>query len=287
MNQTAFDVVIVAGQSNAAGTGVGPVSVEYTPTENIMMLTDRANPRFLEASGGGARFVINYPTPMHLAVAEEVVDTDGIKRGKFQLSFAKAYYEQYLQGTDRKLLLIYSGVGGTGFCRKEWGTEGAILYDRLVRMTDYALSLNPENRLTAFLWHQGECDSFENPDWSREKRYTVHKQNLSAMLDAFCKRFCCPELPVIAAGFCREWYEKYKQPCDAVLQAIRETVSERSGAFVDTFELKSNNEQTGNGDDIHFSRESLYRLGMMYFEAFAHIRRTKSKNSSQENAAAI
>ncbi len=270
---SAYDIVIVAGQSNAAGTGVGPALEEYVPTEEIMMLTDEANPRFLENAGGGTRFTIDYPTPMHISMAEEPMDTDGIKRGKFQLSFAKAYYENYLQGTDRRLLLIYSGVGGTGFCRREWGAEGTILFDRLVHMTEYALSLNPDNRLTAFLWHQGECDSFENAHWDGAKRYTAHKQNLKAMLDAFCNRFDCPDLPVIAAGFCHEWYQKYAEPCDAVLQAIRETVLARGGAFVETDDLKSNNQQTGNGDDIHFSREALGLLGKRYFAAYRSIRK--------------
>ncbi len=272
MHTEQFDVVIVAGQSNAAGTGVGPAAQEYVPSENIMMLTDEANPRFLENAGGGPRFTIDYPTPMHISIAQEPVDTDGIKRGKLQLSFAQAYYDRYLRGTGRKLLLIYSGVGGTGFCRKEWGTQGTVLYDRLVRMTEYALSLNSANRLTAFLWHQGECDSFENADWDPERRYLTHKQNLSAMLQAFCGHFACPDLPVIAAGFCDEWYQKYKEPCDAVLKAIRETVLERNGAFIDTSGLKSNNQQTGNGDDIHFSRESLRLLGNMYFDAYKQLR---------------
>ncbi len=129
-------------------------------------------------------------------------------------------------------------------------------------MTEYALSLNPGNKLTAFLWHQGECDSYENADSEWERRYRTHKENLSAMLDTFCTRFDCPQLPVIATGFCNEWYLKYQQPCDAILQAIREVVSERTGAFVETFDLKSNNEQTENGDDIHFSRTSLGILGL-------------------------
>ncbi len=268
-----YDIVIIAGQSNAAGTGMGSVEEAYIPSDAIMMLTDEANPRFLEDAGGGARFEIDYPTPMHISVAEEPEDTDGVKRGKLQLSFARAYYDQYLQGTDRKLLLIYSGVGGTGFCRREWGTEGTILFDRLVAMTEYALSLNPENKLTAFLWHQGECDSFENADWEWEKRYVTHKQNLTEMLEAFCRRFACPDLPVIAAGFCDEWYQRYREPCDAVLQAIREALQERNGAFVETSGLKSNNQQIGNGDDIHFSRESLRILGKRYFEAFQSIRK--------------
>ncbi len=80
-------------------------------------------------------------------------------------------------------------------------------------------------------------------------------------------------MPVIAASFCNEWYQKFKEPCDAVLKAIRETVTERNGAFVDASGLKSNNEQTGNGEDIHFSRNSLCILGRLYFSAYENIRK--------------
>ncbi len=270
MKAEAYDIIITAGQSNAQGTGAGPAEQEYIPTEHIMMLTDEGNPRFETAEDGTTHFVMDYPTPMGISVAQELV-VDGQKRGQLQLSFAREYYRRYLQGTGRKVLLLQCGVGGTGFCRNEWGCQGAILFDRLVRMTQYALSLNPDNRLVALLWHQGECDSFENPDWTPETRYATHKEKLTAMLDAFCQQFSCPELPVIAGGFCDEWYEKFKAPCDAVLAAIRETVLSRNGAFIDTSGLMSNNQQIGNGDDIHFSRESLSRLGKLYFDAYSRL----------------
>ncbi len=45
MRRDVFDAV-VAGQSNAAGTGVGPAEENYIKTPNIMMLTDEGNPRF-------------------------------------------------------------------------------------------------------------------------------------------------------------------------------------------------------------------------------------------------
>ena len=42
-------------------------------------------------------------------------------------------------------------------------------------------------------------------------------------------------------------------------------------AFIETSDLLSNNQQIGNGDPIHFSKDSLYKLGHRYFEAFAQI----------------
>ncbi len=271
MDNQKFDIIIVAGQSNAQGTGAGETAHPYVPGEHIMMLTDEGNPRFETDGNGTAKFAVEYPAPIHITVAQET-EVDGKKRGQLQLSFAKEYYEKHLKGTDRKVLIIQSGVGGTGFCRNEWGTEGAILYDRLVRMTQYALDLNRDNRLVALLWHQGECDSFENAAWSPEKRYAAHKQNLSAMFAHFCKKFNCEKLPIISASFCNEWYLQYKEPCDAVLAAIREVIAERKGAFLDASGLKSNNEQNADGDDIHFSRESLRLLGKMYFQAYEKIR---------------
>ncbi len=266
-----FDIIIMAGQSNAQGTGTGTAEQEYVPTEHIMMLTDEANHRFETGDDGIARLALEYPSPIHIEAAQETV-VDGKMRGQLQLTFAKMYYEKYLQGTDRKVLIIQSGVGGTGFCRNEWGTEGAILFDRLVWMTQYALDLNPDNRLVAFLWHQGECDTFENADWPPEKRYTTHKRNLSELFEHFCQRFDCPSLPIISASFCNEWYLKNKESADAVLAAIQEVVCARNGEFLDASNLKSNNEQNGDGDDIHFSRDALARLGKMYFQAYERIR---------------
>ncbi len=111
--EAAYDIIIVAGQSNAQGTGTGPAQQEYVPTENIMMLTDQANPRF-EAN----RLVLDYPAPMYISMAQELT-VDGLKRGQFQLSFAREYCRKYLQNTGRKVLLVQCGVGGTGFCRNE------------------------------------------------------------------------------------------------------------------------------------------------------------------------
>ena len=83
----------------------------------------------------------------------------------------------------------------------------------------------------------------------------------------------------IAGGFCDEWYWKNKTQSDAVLQAIRETVESFGGAFVETQGLLSNNQKTGNGDDIHFCRESLHILGKRYFEAFKAMQKGKSNES--------
>ncbi len=268
MKQT-YDVIVLGGQSNAEGYGLGAVTEEYIPDDRICWLNDLSRPRF-EKKNEKDVFKIEYPSERFITVAEEPFNGQS-KVGKFSFIFARSYIESGLLGEGRKILILNAAVGGTGFRDNQWGV-GHTLYQRLVDFTKYALSLNPENRLLAFLWHQGECDSFENADWSVEKKYATHKKNLGEMISAFKREFACPNLPFIAGGFCDEWYLKNKVPCDAVLKAIKE-VCAQYGGFVETAGLKSNNEQLGNGDDIHFCREATHVLGRKYFEMYKEIKR--------------
>ncbi len=262
----AYDIIVLGGQSNAEGHGIGDASEDYIPDERILWLNDHSRPRFEASESGSTAFCIDYPAAITLAVADEPCGEHG-KVGKFSFFFAKDYIANGLLRDGRKLLIINAAVGGTGFCRNEWGTEG-ILYRRLRELTQHALSLNPENRLVAFLWHQGECDAFERPKMPLDKKFASHKTALGNMLNDFIVTFNCPALPFIFGGFCDEWYLKNKPACDAVLQAIQEVAKMHNSAFVNTEGLKSNNQQTQNGDDIHFSRDSLHILGSRMFDAY-------------------
>lgn len=42
----------------------------------------------------------------------------------------------------------------------QWGLQDD-LYVRMMEMVDFARSLNAENRVVGFLWHQGETDAIE------------------------------------------------------------------------------------------------------------------------------
>ena len=53
-----------------------------------------------------------------------------------------------------------------------------------------------------------------------------------------------------------------------LLGTKKNTFAGEKAAFVETADLPSNNQKTGNGDDIHFCRESLHVLGQRYFEKF-------------------
>lgn len=267
LKQEKLDIIVLAGQSNAQGCGKGPVTEEYEKDERILQMVDDANPRFIKVDGKDV-LELDSPTTNRIEIADEPLEQDG-RIGKLPLFFAKEYKKKILE-EDRKILIINAGVGGTGFARDEWGA-GNILYVRLLNMIKEALSLNAENRVVAFLWHQGECDTDEIPEYTLEERYQVYKNYLMAQMEDFKKTFCVPNIPFVAGGFCEEWYLTDKEQADTILKALQECSNELNGAFVETHDLLSNNQVLDNGDNIHFCRESLHILGKRYFDAYMNI----------------
>ncbi len=267
LKDTKLDIIIIAGQSNAEGFGVGEVSEEYIPDDRILWLNDNSNPHFEKNEQGKEGFYISYPAQMNISVADEPIKNQEGKVGKLSFFFAKEYLKEKLQ-QDRKILIVNAAVGGTGFARHEWGyTRNSVLFCRLMDMTKYALSLNAENRVVAFLWHQGECDSVETANLDTESKYKIHKNNLENMLNNFKTEFNCQDVPYIAGGFCDEWYLKNTEICEGILKAIK-AVCKKNGGFVETKGLLSNNQKCGNGDDIHFCREASRALGRKYYEKY-------------------
>ena len=253
-----FDIIIQAGQSNAEGMGRGDVVDEYLPNDNVYYLNVAKK---VEHTPECVKITF-FEQPFSISIAQER-EVAGIKIGDFSLSFAKKYVESGFLDKGRKLLIVRIGIGGTGFKKGNWGLDDA-LYKKMLEMTDYALSLNKNNRVVAFLWHQGEHDAFEGniPD--------VFGKQLSAMVSSVRKRY--GEIPFIAGDFVREWKQKNIEICKPIVEKIQKVVELLgNAAFVATDDLLSNNEKIKNGDDIHFCRQALQILGQRYFEKYLEI----------------
>ena len=81
-----------------------------------------------------------------------------------------------------------------------------------------------------------------------------------------------PALPFIAGDFVQQWIEANPEICAPVLKAIRAVCRDHAVCgFVETDGLKSNDQEFGGGNNIHFSRRSIYELGHRYFEEFVRI----------------
>lgn len=250
----AYDIILQAGQSNAAGYGHGPVANPYVPDPRICYLT-QGDPQAAEYEIKGDYAITVGAERPNRSFGEED------RLGDFSLSFAQAYAEAGLLEPGRKLLIVRAAVGATGFLKHYWGMDEP-LYLRMLRMTDYALSLNPENRLMGLLWHQGEHEAaFQNDP------HRYHDQ-LLALVDSVRQRYEKPELPFICGGFCSEWAEKNQPACGTIMAVIRSVAADAKGIYIDTADLRSNNQKTGDGDEIHFCREDLQALGRRYFAAY-------------------
>lgn len=247
--QEKFDIIIQAGQSNSEGYGCGPVDRPYEVSDLVWYLN--------------GDFTIS-------KAAEQVTLNETVSN--FSLSFAREYMEKGLLKEDRKLLILRCAVGGTGFLDDHWKLTDD-LYLRMMDMIKTALDLNKENRLVAFLWHQGETDAMLFA--SRE----VHYNHLMTLLRSVCDTFQVPEIPFVAGDFVQDWKGDNLAVSEPVIDAIRDVCRDYGhGAFVETDGLKSNRQELGritmewpDPDPIHFSRKSLYELGSRYFAAYQEI----------------
>ncbi|WP_029488320.1 sialate O-acetylesterase [Candidatus Epulonipiscium viviparus] len=232
-----FDIIIAAGQSNCEGAGIGDVEDPYAPKNNVWSMND---------------FVI--------AKATERIKGNTL-RGRFVLHFADEYLNAGLLDADREILIISAAQGGTGFATHEWN-RGDALAVRMLEMTKTALELNTENKIVAFLWHQGEREVSHN------MTAEAHLNNVRILLGdlqaAFGKNF-----PMITADLVPIWKAEKGELATKISDATRQAFAEVGGSFVDTDGLTSNFEEVaGSHEKIHFSRKAVKELGQRYFAAY-------------------
>ena len=258
-----YDIFIQGGQSNSEGTGHGPVMRELSVMDDVWYLEAEKTVEVLEDN-----MRITYADkPLKLVPAQERV-VNGEVTGDFSLTFAEEYKKAGLLKEGRQIVIVRAAIGGTGFQKKQWGL-GNLLHNKLVEMTDYALTLGEGSHVVGFLWHQGEHDAFEGniPD-----RYY---RQLTEMLADVRARYGA-DIPFIAGDFVNDWKSKNIEICAPIIEKIKQAVAnDGNAAFVETSDLLSNSQLLGNEDDIHFCRESLHILGARYFQAFKNLKKNK------------
>ncbi len=238
-----FDIIIQAGQSNASGSGVGPADAPYCADDRVWFMNG----------------------DFTISMAAESVSENHV-RSDFSLSFVRNYIRAGRLEEGRRVLVLRTAVGGTGFLDNRWKNCDD-LYIRMIAMIRTALELNPENRLIALLWHQGETDAIYHAS------YETHYGHLMNLVDSVRREFDAPTLPFVAGDFVQEWKQDNLSIAAPVVDAIRAVVRDCAQAgFVETEGLESNHlDGTREGDNIHFSRQSLYELGERYFDMFQQI----------------
>ena len=222
-----------------------------------------------DGSYDGLDFVYPVETIIRELQERKVNDT---YNSDLSLSFVEEYKKSRFYSPDRKVLVIKAGYGGSGFAFDQQGV-GNPLYIRTQDMINIGLSLNKNNRIVAFLWHQGEHDAYENPQFSDEERYEYYYSNLLKQFLAIREYYKQFDFPIITGGLCRGWKKQYPHQSEVIEKATIDVCKKIGNAtFVSAPDLPTNEEVLHNGDNDHYCKESILILGRRYFKAFASLK---------------
>ena len=266
-----FDIILLIGQSNAEGHGIGEVEKDYEPSESRMQLIDSYPVMYRPNDEGGESLDVPSETIYRITPAQENTRKSFGKQGCFAIYFAKEYYDAFLAESDRKTLIIRAAIGGTGFLRNQWTPDG-VLYKRATEMLDIALGLNPENTLKAILWHQGENEIIDGRERGCEFLSSYYEGCLTGLISDLREGY--GEVPFIAADFCEDWIPRYPRESEAIKTGALAAIGKFSlTGFVETKGLGSNDRIFIGKypDDAHFNRPALYELGKRYFGIYKEI----------------
>lgn len=233
-----YDVVLIAGQSNAQGYGKGNEELKYVPQDPIYGYTE----------GFG----------FHLACDNMYNHNDFA--ASFALYFGQEYVDSGLLESNRKLLLLNTAVGGTGFSDRRWGKDDD-LYNRMLTLSDRITAMNSKNRITAFIWHQGETDAMNHMSGSD------YSQKLNYLITNTRKRLNIGKVPFVSGNMSEIWMKSNPNSYN-IAAATRNLMSELPlCGYVESEGLAGNK----TPDIIHFSRRSCVELGKRYFETYKMI----------------
>lgn len=186
-NDVGYDIVIVAGQSNAVGLYAGQWVIDTT-------LLDPVNSRIMQWPFSGAFAALNRPIQAVDQLLHPQIITGGVGPG---MPFARELLPQLKP--NRKILLLPVAYGGTAFCTSSvspppsgyiyrdgggWdptGGQGGInRYEFAIAAANTAIASGPNNRVLCTIWVQGETDASLGP--------TYYQGKLDALIDGFRSR---------------------------------------------------------------------------------------------------
>jgi hypothetical protein len=227
-----YQIVIVAGQSNAVGRG--PIIPEWE--------VDATGIYQLGRFGSTNLTVIPATEPLAHWDASGTgfaLDTVNLMRSADLLDY----------------LIIPSALGGTGFVDNMWN-PGDPLYRDLVLRVRHVLKAYPGSTVRAVLWHQGESEWIEAEDGYNDE----FPAQLETMITSLIDNAGLPEnVPFLVGGLAPEFESTVEPNPSAVLLAV--TQKRAMTCFVPSDRLLTQ-------DGIHIEKGSLKWFGHRYFEQY-------------------
>lgn len=180
-----YDVIILAGQSNMAGTSSGALpdpGIDLPhPRIDVMSAAQTAVYATTDGGIGGA-----VPPLQHRRS-----NTNGMGPG---LSFARWYADNVL-AAGRRLLLVAVAEGGTSLSSgaQDWAKATGTLYPDMIARAQTALALGGQNAVTAVYWSQGETDTGVGAE-------TTHAAALRQLIADIRTDLSVADLPFVISG---------------------------------------------------------------------------------------
>lgn len=254
-----YDIILIAGQSNAAGAGCCITELDLVTKPSLVQL----------GRGSDDLKVIPAKEPLH---SRNLVQALEKQTSGFGLVFSRLYSRDIL-AANRKALIINTALGGSSFLgAQSWkGRQGQLYLDAIAR-TKFALDLNKsagaKNRVVAILWQQGESDAiYDNTNYLKDL-YDMVRFMRYDLGDVQLK------IPFLMGHPVPIWQETAGAVTKAdIVNAINAVANNTPNTHIVTSTgLKSNFEDgVGPQDKIHFSGQSLKALGTRYYNVFTAI----------------
>ena len=276
------DIIPLAGQSNMVGSAVretqdqdytliSPKVLQWSPQDNMNLISDP--PLIIDNILSAAENPLRH------------VNTNADSMGLWY-----TFIQEYLKNTTiayrRKIVLVAVAQGATGFNNnigQGWRTTG-ICYKRAELGIRSAVTMNFLNRVTMFLWNQGEHDIVNfNP------QYQLDFQNMMNGFASTVPTFDYTKIPVILGEISQGGYDEFVNGVNNIQNkvVIREAmqslvVSNPTFALVKTSDLK-----VKPTDNAHWDAPSIRTMGRRYYDEIARLTgnlvRTQSEWTSTDS----
>jgi hypothetical protein len=291
-NNTGYDIILIAGQSNSVGRGLEEHNFPKTRTGlNHKTWAQTLNMYRDDYHGTHGRpnsliCALNKDNSIRESAIDPIhhqenfpyrLNNRSIRNNfGFAVSFAREYIRQNKLSSGRKILLVGCGWGGTGFRDNgRWMFPNGDLYKGTIERANNAFRKTDNgnnNRFIAILWHQGEND-VSSP--------TGYRENVSACLNGIrtaIKKNNPHTIPILMGGLTNDT-ENRRNFTEQHIKTVKDMSGNRNFRFVPSNAIPNvfykdlalfnhdllPDKDTGNN---HFSKSSQIEFGKRYFYVF-------------------
>lgn len=259
-----YDIIIVAGQSNAVGFGSGPSdSLADKGLESYIRQISRYDDVTLSVIGVSEAQALHH---------HNWKERNVLRQAGFALPIARRYVQTAL-AANRRVLIVPAAMAGTHIA--PW-QPGKTYYEDMKKRISYALRIGGlRNRIVAFHWQQGEADIKDagllTAATSRANAAANYKAQLLNLVDGVRRDFASQgQFPImigepsrlVGPGMTNSFLDAQARFVDSMAQVTR---ARSCLGFVHSDNLDVNGSGTASVDYVHFSAAGQTLLGTRHY----------------------